>query len=145
MDFYILRVINVGRCEPNYIYIVSEKQPIYRGVKGYKLWDFKDRKIVLRRIVTFDESSIMKTSNSQQVESGQTKGISQRVESDASSPSSDSIVSFGVPTIVTQLERHVQEEEDTDDVIEGPEPEGQVQDSIAAHKPKRNIRKPARF
>ena len=31
MDMYILRVINVGRCEPNYIYIVSEKQLIYRG------------------------------------------------------------------------------------------------------------------
>jgi len=73
------------------------------------------------------------------VESDQTKGISQRVESDASSPSPDSIVSFGVPIIVTQFEHHVQEVEDTDDVIENPdpEPEGQVPDSIAAHKPKK--------
>jgi len=30
-------------------------------------------------------------------------------------------------------------------VIEDPEPEGQVPDSIAAHKPKNNIRKPAHF
>ena len=30
-------------------------------------------------------------------------------------------------------------------MIEDPKPEGQVSDSIAAHKPKRNIRKPAHF
>ena len=47
-----------------------------RGVKGYKLSDSEDWKIVLSRDVTFDESSILKTSNSQQVKSGQTKGIS---------------------------------------------------------------------
>ena len=63
-----------------------------RGVKGYKLWDYEDWKIVLSRNVTFDESSMVKTSSSQQVESGQTKGISQRVKSDSSSPSPDSIV-----------------------------------------------------
>ena len=80
---------------------------------------------------------MVKTSSSQQVESGQTKGISQRVESDASSPSPDRTISFGVPTVVTQFERHVQEKEDTDDVIEDPEPEGQVSDSIATHKPKK--------
>ena len=110
-----------------------------------KLWDSEDRKIVLSRDVTFDESSIVKTSSSQQMESGQTKGISQRMESDASSPSPDSTVSFGVPTIVTQFKRHVQEEKDTDDVIEDLEQEGQVTDSTATHKPKRNIRKRARF
>jgi len=57
----------------------------------------------------------------------------------------NSTVSFGVPTVVTQFERHVQEDEHTDDMIEDPKPEGQVSDSIAAHKPKRNIGKPARF
>ena len=46
---------------------------------------------------------MVKASSSQQVESGQTEGISQKVESDASSPSSGSTVSFGVPTVVTQL------------------------------------------
>ena len=79
---------------------------------------------------------MVKTSSSQQVESSKTKGISQCVESDASSPFSDSTASFGMPTVVTQFEHHVQEEEDTDDVIEDPEPEGQVQDSIATQKPK---------
>jgi len=87
----------------------------------------------------------VKTSSSQQLESGQTEGISQRVESDASSPSPDSTVSSGVPTIMTQFEHHVQEKEDTNDVIEDPELKGQVPDSIAAHKPKRNIQKLAHF
>jgi len=52
---------------------------------------------------------------------------------------------LGVPTVVTQYERHAQEEEDTDDVIKDLEAEGQIPDSIAAHKPKRNIRKLACF
>jgi len=38
-----------------------------RGVKEYKLWDSEDRKIVLSRDVTFDESSMVKTSSSQQL------------------------------------------------------------------------------
>ena len=54
------------------------------------------------------------------MESGQTKGISQWVERDASSPSPDNIVSFRVSSIVTQYEHHVQVEEDTDNVIEDP-------------------------
>ena len=46
---------------------------------------------------------------------------------------------FRVSSVVTEYEHHVQEEEYTDDMIEDPEPEGQLPDSIAAHKPKRNI------
>ena len=49
------------------------------GVKGYKLWDPENQKIVLSKYVTFDESSMVKTPSIQQVESGQTKGITQRV------------------------------------------------------------------
>jgi len=88
---------------------------------------------------------MVKTLNSQQVERGQTKGILQWVERDASSLSPDSTVSFSVSFIVTQYEHYVQEEKDIDNVIEDPEPEGQVQDSIATHKLKRNVRKLARF
>ena len=78
------------------------------------------------------------------MESDQTSEISQRVESDASPPSPDSSVSFRVPSVVTQYGHRVQEE-DTEDVIEDQEPEGQVQDSIAAHKPKKTIQKPSRY
>jgi len=46
---------------------------------------------------------------------------------------------------VTQYENHAREEKDIDDVIEDPEPKGQVGDSIVVHKPKRNIQKPAHF
>ena len=36
-----------------------------REMKGYKLWDSEDWKIVLSRDITFDESFIVKTSSSQ--------------------------------------------------------------------------------
>ena len=48
------------------------------------------------------------------------------VETDASSPSPDSIVSFRMSSVVTQYEHHVQEREDTDDVIEDLKSEDQV-------------------
>ena len=67
------------------------------------------------------------------------------MERDASLPSLDSPVSFRLSSVMTQYEHHVQEEEDIEDEIEDLEPEGQVQDSIAAHKPKKNILKSALF
>ena len=79
------------------------------------------------------------------MESGQTSEISQRMESDASPPSPNSSESFRMPSFVIQYEHYVQEVKDTEDVIEDQEPKDQVQDSIVVHKPKRNIRKPARF
>jgi len=39
-----------------------------RGVKSYKRWDLKDKKIVIRRDVTFDEASIMKPTSTKQIE-----------------------------------------------------------------------------
>jgi len=103
----------------------------------YPLSISKDRKIVLSRDVTFDESFMVKTPSSQQVESDQTSEISQQVKNDASPPSPDSSVLFRVSSVVTQYEHHVYEGEDTEDVIENQELWGQVQDSIAANKPKR--------
>ncbi|KAH9793687.1 hypothetical protein KPL71_004622 [Citrus sinensis] len=52
------------------------------GVKGFKLWDFEDKKFVCSRDVTFDEASMMKASSSQQAENKTTE-ILQRVEFDA--------------------------------------------------------------
>ena len=36
-----------------------------RGVKDYKIWDPKDKKTILSRDVTFDETSMMKLTDSQ--------------------------------------------------------------------------------
>jgi len=72
-----------------------------KGVKGYKIWDPKDKKIVLSRDVTFDEASMLKPTISQQVEIEMTKGVSQQVESDATSPSLERSVSLEViPTMI---------------------------------------------
>ena len=47
---------------------------------------------------------------------------------------------------MTQFEHQVHEEEDIKDIlIEDPEPEGHVQNFIAAHKLKRTIQKPALY
>ena len=45
-----------------------------RGGNDYKLWDSEDRKIVLSRDVTFDESSMLKTPSFQQVEVARPEG-----------------------------------------------------------------------
>jgi len=63
---------------------------VFLGVKknmiGYKLWDTEYKKIVLSEHVTFDETSLLKSTISQQVERLKTKDVSQRVEVDATPP-----------------------------------------------------------
>ena len=51
-------------------------------MKEYKLWDPENKKIVLSKYVTFDETSLLSTV-SQQVERTKTKDVLQRVEVDA--------------------------------------------------------------
>jgi len=51
-----------------------------KGLKGYKFWDPKDKKFILSRGVTCDETSILKPTDSQHVESEKTNTISQQVE-----------------------------------------------------------------
>jgi len=41
-------------------------------VKGYKVWDPKDKKIILSRDVTFDKASMVKLTDSHQVKSEKT-------------------------------------------------------------------------
>jgi len=46
-----------------------------KDVKGYKIWDPRDKKFILSRDVIFDEASMMKPGDSQQEENKRTKGI----------------------------------------------------------------------
>ena len=50
---------------------------VKRNMKGYKLWDPENKKIVLSQHVTFDETLLLKSTVSQQVERMKTKDVSQ--------------------------------------------------------------------
>jgi len=67
-----------------------------KGIKCYKIWDPKDKEFILSRDIMFDEASMVKPTNSQQVESEKTKGILQQVKSDATSSSLDRTVSLEI-------------------------------------------------
>ena len=111
-------------------------------MKGYKIWDPKDKKIILSRDVTFDLASIVKPMNSQQMESEKIKRISQQMESDASPPSPNSSVSFEITREVPRDGDHVAYEDANDD--EDQEyVMGEVQDSTAVGKTRRNSCKPS--
>ena len=56
---------------------------VKRNIKGCKLWDLKNKKIMLSRHVMFDKNSVLKSTVSQQVETTKTKEVSQWVEVDA--------------------------------------------------------------
>ena len=55
-------------------------------MKGYRLWDPENKKIIMSQHVIFDETSVLKSTVSQQVERTKTKEVSQRVEIDATPP-----------------------------------------------------------
>ena len=99
-----------------------------KGVKDYKIWDSKDKKIILSRDVTFNEALMMKPMDSQWVESEKTYRISQQVESDATPLPLDKALLFEITPKVTQGGDHVTDEdadidEDQGSII------GDVQDS----------------
>jgi len=76
-------------------------------LKGYKLWDPKNKKIMLSKHVTFDENSLLKSTVSQQVERTKTKNVSQRVEIDTTPPSPVGSVSVRTSPDVTLGGDHV--------------------------------------
>ena len=80
---------------------------VKRNMKGYRLWDPENKKIVLSRHVTFDETLVLKPTVSQQVERQvertETKEVSQRVEVDATLPSPVGSVSVKSPVSYTHL------------------------------------------
>ena len=59
---------------------------VKRNLKGYKVWDSENKKIVLRRYVIFDEASLIKSTVSQKRRE-KTNDVSRRVEIDATPPS----------------------------------------------------------
>jgi len=80
---------------------------VKRNMKGYRLWDPKNKKIVLSQNVTFDETSVLKSTVSQQVERTETKKVSQRVKVDATPPSPVGSVSVKTSPDVTPGGDHV--------------------------------------
>ena len=108
-----------------------------KGVKSYKIWDPKYKKFIFCRDVTFDEASMLKPTISQQVKIEKTKGISQQVESDFTSPSLKRSVSLEIIPTVTQSSDHAADQ-DTDDN----EDQGQasdVQESIVIERARKNF------
>jgi len=86
-----------------------------KGVKGYKIWVSKNKKNILSKDVTFDEASMVKSMNSQQVENENTNRISQQVESDATPSSPDSLVLLKITLNVIEGDDHVADEDAYDD------------------------------
>ena len=76
-------------------------------MKGYKLWDPENKKNVLSKHVTFDETSLLKSIISQQVKRLKTKDISQRVEVNTTLPSPVSSVSVRISPDVTPDGDHI--------------------------------------
>ena len=109
--------IRVFRC-PVYYHVKNDKfnprarKAIFVGfkcrVKGYKLWDLKDKKFLYSRDVTFNEAFMLKASRSQQVET-KTNETLQQVEFDATPYVP---VSFTSGTISTLEETSRNEEEE---------------------------------
>ena len=56
---------------------------VKRNMKGYKLWDSENKKIVLSKHVAFDDASLLKSTVSQRVKRTKTKNVLQQVEVDA--------------------------------------------------------------
>jgi len=76
-------------------------------MKGYKLWGPENKKIMLSKHVTFDETSLLKSTISQQVERLKIKDVSQWVEVDATPPSPVGSVPVGISPDVTPGGDHV--------------------------------------
>ena len=102
----------------------------------------KDKKTILSKGATFDEPSMMKPTDSQQVESKKTTMVSQQQESDATPSTLGSSILFEISLTVTQDENHVADE-NTEDIENQRQVMGKVQDYVAAGQGRRNSQKPA--
>jgi len=76
-------------------------------MKGYKLWDTKNKKIVLSKYISFNETSLLNSAISQQVERLKTKDVSQQVGVDATPPPPVDSISVEISLDVTPSGAHV--------------------------------------
>ena len=79
---------------------------VKRNLKGNKLLNSENKKIASSKYVTFDETSLLKSTVSQQVERMKTKNISQQVNVDATPPSPIGSVPVGISPDVTPSGYH---------------------------------------
>ncbi|XP_020270695.1 uncharacterized protein LOC109845841 [Asparagus officinalis] len=101
--------------------------------------------MVISRDVTFDEAHMMRSQIPQQLEESQTSGVSQQVEEDVTLQTSDSTVSIETPTEVTLGGDDMTDGQVEDTVDVGTQEQGYVQESITANRPRRSIRRLARY
>jgi len=84
---------------------------------------------------------MLKSTISQQVEIEMTKEVSQQVESDATSPSLERTVSLEIIPTVTLGSNQIAEQDADNDEDQG-QLMGDVHESVAVGRPRRNSRKP---
>jgi len=110
--------------------------------KRLQIWDSKDKNFTLSRDVTFEEASMMKPTDSQQVESKKTYRIPQHMESDATAPFLDRSVSFEIIATVAQCDDQAanQDAKDDKDQLQAM---SDVQKSITVERTRINPLKPS--
>ncbi|KAI9196429.1 hypothetical protein LWI28_023860 [Acer negundo] len=106
------------------------------GVKGFRLWNSESKKIILSRDVTFDESAMLKQTFR---------------DTKNENPNSLQQVEFEVPKKSEKVSPTVDGPDDQDEIsveVEDSAPLSEIRqqpESIATSRPKRDIRKPARY
>ncbi|KAI9165880.1 hypothetical protein LWI28_022237 [Acer negundo] len=106
------------------------------GVKGFRLWNSESKKIILSRDVTFDESAMLKQTLR---------------DTENENPNSLQQVEFEVPKKSEKASPTVDGLDDQDEIsvkVEDSAPLFEIKqqpESIATSRPKRDIRKPARY
>ncbi|KAI9199191.1 hypothetical protein LWI28_029090 [Acer negundo] len=106
------------------------------GVKGFRLWNSESKKIILSRDVTFDESAMLKQTLR---------------DTENENPNSLQHVEFEVPKKLDKASLTVNGPDDQDEIsieVEDSAPLSDIRQqpkSIATSRPKRDIRKPARY
>ncbi|KAI9170365.1 hypothetical protein LWI28_026845 [Acer negundo] len=106
------------------------------GVNGFRLWNSESKKIILSRDVTFDESAMLKQTFR---------------DTKNENPNSLQQVEFEVPKKSEKVSPTVDGPDDQDEIsveVEDSAPLSEIRqqpESIATSRPKRDIRKPARY